>query len=39
MALNLDPEFVRHIQGIYGDTNLDGRTIKQLYQIWQTIPY
>ena len=38
MALNLDPEFVRHIQGIYGDTNLDGRTIKQLYQIWQTNP-
>lgn len=38
MALNLDPEFVRHIQGIYGDANLDGRTIKQLYQTWQTNP-
>lgn len=38
MALNLDPEFVRHIQGIYGDADLDGRTIKQLYQTWQTNP-
>lgn len=38
MALNLDPEFVRYIQGIYGNTNLDGRVIKQLYQTWKSNP-
>jgi hypothetical protein len=32
--LQLDPEFVRLLQGIYGDADLDGGTIKRLYEIW-----
>ncbi len=36
--IQLEPEFVRLIQGIYGDANLDGRTIKQLYQTWKSNP-
>lgn len=36
--LQLDPEFVRLLQGIYGDADLDGGTIKRLYEIWQTNP-
>lgn len=38
MALNLDSTFVKYIQGIYGNADLDGRTIKQLYQVWKTNP-
>lgn len=36
--LQLEPEFVRLVQGIYGDADLDGRVIKQLYQTWKTNP-
>lgn len=36
--IQLEPEFVRLVQGIYGDANLDGKTIKQLYQTWKTNP-
>lgn len=38
MALNLDPEFVRYVQGIYGNADLDGKVIKQLYQTWKSNP-
>lgn len=38
MALNLGPTFVKYIQGIYGNADLDERTIKQLYQVWKTNP-
>lgn len=38
MALNLDPEFVHYVQGIYGNTDLDGKVIKQLYQTWKSNP-
>ena len=36
--INFDPELVRNIKIIYGDANLDDRTLKQLYQTWQTNP-
>lgn len=36
--LQLEPEFVRLVQSIYGDANLDGRVIKQVYQTWKTNP-
>ena len=36
--LQLEPEFVKLIQGIYGDANLDERAINQLYQTWKTNP-
>lgn len=36
--IQLEPEFVRLVQGVYGDANLDGRTIKQLYQTWKSNP-
>lgn len=38
MALNLDPEFVHYVQGIYGNADLDGKVIKQLYQTWKSNP-
>ena len=36
--INFDPELMRNIKIIYGDANLDGRTLKQLYQTWKTNP-
>lgn len=36
--INFDPELVQYIQGLYGDADLDNRTLKQLYTLWQTNP-
>lgn len=36
--INFDPELVRNIKIIYGDADLDNRTLKQLYKTWQTNP-
>lgn len=36
--LSLDPQFIKYVQGIYGDANLSGATIKNLYQTWKTNP-
>ena len=36
--INFDPELMKNIKIIYGDANLDGRTLKQLYQTWKTNP-
>lgn len=33
-----DPELVKHIQTIYGDSDLSDRTLKQLHQTWQSDP-
>ncbi len=33
-----DPELMRNIKIIYGDANLDGRTLKQIHATWQTNP-
>lgn len=40
MAKNIqfDPELVRLIKTIYGDAELNDRTLKQLYQTWKTNP-
>lgn len=36
--INFDPELMGHIKAIYGDTNLDGRSLKQIYQTWESNP-
>lgn len=36
--INFDPELMGHIQTIYGDSNLDGRSLKQIYQTWKSNP-
>ena len=36
--IQFDPELMWHIKTIYGNADLDGRTIKQLYQVWKTNP-
>lgn len=36
--INFDPELVRNIKSIYGDADLDDKTLKQLYLTWQTNP-
>lgn len=36
--IQLEPEFVRLLQGIYGDADLDGGTIKKLYETWKANP-
>ncbi len=33
-----DPELMRNIKIIYGDANLDGKTLKQIHTTWQTNP-
>lgn len=36
--IQFDPELMQHIKAIYGDTELNGRTLKQLHQTWQSNP-
>lgn len=36
--LSLDPQFIKYVQGIYGNADLSGATIKNLYQTWKTNP-
>lgn len=36
--INFDPELMRNIKSIYGDADLDDKTLKQLYLTWQTNP-
>ena len=36
--VQFDPELMRNIKIIYGDADLDGRTLRQLHQTWATNP-
>ena len=36
--VQFDPELMRNIKIIYGDADLDERTLRQLYQTWATNP-
>lgn len=36
--VQFDPELMRNIKIIYGDTDLDERTLRQLHQTWATNP-
>ena len=36
--IQFDPELMQHIKTIYGDAELDGRTLQQLHQTWQSNP-
>lgn len=36
--IQFDPELMRNIKIIYGDADLDERTLRQLYQTWATNP-
>lgn len=36
--IQFDPELMQHIKAIYGDADLNGRTLKQLHQTWQSNP-
>lgn len=38
MTIQFDPELLQHIRTIYGNANLDGKTLKQIHQTWQTNP-
>lgn len=36
--INFDPELMGHIKAIYGDADLDSRSLKQIYQTWKSNP-
>ncbi len=36
--IQFDPELMQHIKAIYGDADLDERTLRQLHQTWATNP-
>lgn len=36
--IQFDPELMQHIKAIYGDADLNGRTLQQLHQTWQSNP-
>ena len=36
--IKFDPELIQNIRIIYGDANLDNKTLQQLYNTWQTNP-
>ncbi len=36
--INFDPELMRNIKIIYGDANLDGMTLQNIYETWQRNP-
>ena len=36
--INFDPELMGHIKAIYGDADLDSRSLEQIYQTWESNP-